>query len=294
MMASTSEGMRVEADIDWLAATYNQGDLQRRLPFFLLSERHFDAGSSRFYPVVRRYECGAMVSYGRTEQQGAQVQFGGTAIRNVRRTYGLDALSILQNVRSNSRKVSRIDVYADVHNGELDIELLARQSVLDEYLVSSAKSSRYIREGNEGGEGLYIGTRRSKRFVRIYDKGFEMNLDNYRKGSHLRIELQNNQQHARRVAAMLTDGDSGISMIPIIINSFAHFDMEAWRVPMGQVAVSPPPLRGEESSDKRWEWLSKTVAPSIARYVHEFPESAHELNRIISEHLRSLGSDVEG
>lgn len=153
------------------------------------------------------------------------------------------------------------------------IEWLHNGLIISSHAQYGSRSMVRDTEGDTRGvlqsvETTYIGDyskRAKKGIVRGYDKGLEMNLDQFLIS---RFEVEDKREKAHTTAKALADGVS-------IGSAFrARFDVQCER---WQAMVSSPPFehtrgegkpRGDEGERaRRWHWLMTQVAPALGRAI---------------------------
>jgi len=243
----------------------------------------------RFYERVLRFDCGARMAFGRTDRLGYQLSFGGDALREAYAMHGVDAFSILDNMHHNARNITRVDMYVDALNSNLSISELASEDGLAKLTTPSRTPPTYIRQASGTGEGLYVGSMKKRtRLARIYDKGAELRLEDYKIGSHIRIEMQCQQKHARASTAAILASDEPAIAIPAIIKNFCDFDTDEWRAVLGDTKMRVVTDRSVPSDETRWIWLRDAVAPAMAKFFYRHPHLVGEYREILDEEYRKV------
>jgi len=174
----------------------------------------------------------------------------------------LEVSEVLAYVYENQFEMSRIDVAVDVPewwNGALFYEHLT-EGLVD----TQAKKHQFIRSNT--GWTVYVGSRTSERFLRIYDKQAQTGGT----GPWTRVELECKGEYARGVAAFLHLNQ--LQGIPAIIRGFADWrSRDEWTANM----ASPTPFFGVPKREKHADvqkWLLQSVAPSFVRECFADPQ----------------------
>lgn len=182
---------------------------------------------------------------------GCHVSWSGSALT------GRDSEAILRKALYDGGRCSRIDIAVDV-DAKLPIQGLY-QAFLRKQVRTQAKAARLLLEGD--GATLYVGSRTSEQYLRIYDKQAET------KGDHpwTRIELECKGSKARGVSNHVAI--AGLTDVPAIVRGFADWSKRADWV----ACMSSPPLSSElpkeESRKDTQAWLVTSVAPALARQI---------------------------
>lgn len=118
-------------------------------------------------------------------------------------------------------------------------------------------------EDTEGGSTLYVGSRSSMRFGRVYDKGREQNSEE--KGKLYRWELEIKDVLADQCVAMLAGSEDSQRQIMAIVGDFftTRGVPVAFRVPRMEESFSIPRIRQEDAGSIKW--FNGPVATAVAR-----------------------------
>lgn len=167
----------------------------------------------------------------------------------------LDVWMLIDHVVDNDYSVSRIDLAIDVPERWEGV-ILARLLQIG-WVTTAAKKWQHI-TGTTGWT-VYVGSRTSERFLRVYDKGAQMGTDD----AWTRVELECKGDYARGITKYLCqEGASGAGNI---IKDFADFEnYTPWRLAM----ACPTPFTGIPKVEKQTDtqaWLLNTVAPSLVK-----------------------------
>lgn len=278
--------------IDWLSVTF-KGDLtdlelRKALSFgFPLKTWQRDKGKFGYSQAfIHPFGIMVMSNHSRPEM-GVHVSFSGRALRSLTEQ-GVTAVEMLVWSLENQGRISRLDLAIDVFDVKIDpIALAKSERVKSE--PGTARKWSYI-QGHDGGTTAYIGSRKSERFLRIYDKAAEQ-----RRAGELwtRFELELKSDSARAAAkhfALLSDGERPEYIKGLIKALFNPAD-ETFQEAMQGVAE---PLKTEkDTEDNTVDWLLGTVARTMAKTMGRradvnvwdlFCEAVHT-------NLRAMGHD---
>lgn len=212
-----------------------------------------------------------------------------------------------------SAKFTRLDVAIDERGGmAFDLIGLMADSVEAGELCVLRKSSRVISRAREevSGDTLYLGSRESPVFVRVYDKGLEMG--NATMGQHVRFEVEYKDSHAHAFAYSLAHSrpvdESGdrCEHDTVTVCKLAH-DLalssvdfrenngrselsrrprvgwwEEFRAGADDLSLDVPP-RGESTLDSYVKWMCEAVIPTLIRIKHQTGQSVDDLCRAMIE-----------
>lgn len=156
----------------------------------------------------------------------------------------------------------RIDLAIDIRESDLSIVRLFNQ-LKDGTAQTRAKTFNLITGST--GDTLYVGSRTSDLFLRVYDKGAQLETgENWK-----RVELEVKGTRAIIVAREFASrDDNGVyKMTKSLIAGMAQFDDDTWRDLVGDLT-----LRLGKSQDNLPDtagWILGQVAPAMARYMNE-------------------------
>lgn len=192
---------------------------------------------------------------GSVENMGVHVQWPGQALKTV------DYQGRVRYALYTGGRVTRIDLAVDIptafdFRGFFDC---ARAGGLD----TRARKASII--DSDSGTTVYIGSRTSEQYLRIYDKAAEARLE----GDLTRIELEAKGSTANGIAHYLAS--AGFDNMPAIIRAFCDWPsnprwVEIWS---GIQAIGIPHEQRQRDTER---WLLKTVIPAIKR----LPEHSEE------------------
>ncbi len=204
---------------------------------------------------------GCRIMWSSTRQDmGTYISYSGKALNAYlsREIYPTD---IMQAHVSNGDVCKRIDLAIDVSNSAIEIadlyDLLKRG-------LADTTAKKYSLITSNTGDTLYVGSRESEQFLRIYDKAKEQgDMATDKK----RIELEIKGDRSKQICAILSDAtiESADRRTRALINSVIVFDSEIWREIMGTDAQGL--ARSKDNDSDTEKWLLEQVAPAMARYI---------------------------
>ena len=168
--------------------------------------------------------------------------------------------------------ISRLDIAWTVWGISDQSKQIARHSVETEDYRKSLRSRPYkvrLIDGKGDGDTLYVGTRVSELWLRVYDKERSPNGGNEYKTA-LRYECECKEQLAQRAySGCVSNGYSAASCLQVLTGLLARRGV----VPLGigsirqkPVGITPLPVTSLEGS---LSWLEKQARPTIARLMRE-------------------------
>lgn len=275
--------MEVTWTIDWISATFkntlNDAAIRNALSFGFPRKAWTETTPRFGYKHALQHPLGHMVMFnpGRPEM-GVHIILGGRALREIANG-GHTAVKMLEWVGENGGRVTRLDLAIDVKDEAVDLIALAQCPRVKEAPGSARKWSQV--QGSDGGQTVYIGSRQSEKFLRIYDKRIESGqLDR----AWTRFELEIKGDTSRVVAAeflALQDSERS-AYIRGIMRAMFNPDDTLYQTIMSTQAVLVS--AGKSTEDNTLEWLIQTVAKTVAKTilrrsdVDVWAEFAHAVN----------------
>jgi len=188
---------------------------------------------------------------------GVHVSWSGSALREV------EPRTVLRQALAAGATVRRIDIALDVHYpfwAKMMYDDLENGAV-----ITQAKSHQLITSNT--GWTIYVGSRTSEKFLRIYDKQAEAGLNH----PLTRIELECKNDYAEGIAQHIDQ--EGYNQFPAIIKGFCDFPEYApWVEHLASPTLSAGIPKKEKTSDTK-RWLMESVAPALAKVMahdHDF------------------------
>lgn len=245
--------------IDWLSGT----NWQRRDELQLQAFAHRMTGKRDSKPARAMYGYqyavknpdGIIFESGAREDMGTHIQASGTALTSLlNRTEGL---FLLTNMIA-SIVPSRIDLAVDTDTAF--VSAFAKQA---ENGVLNTRARRWsIINSQDNGQTVYIGSRSSEQFLRVYNKGSEQGLSDI---PWTRIELEN-----KGSAAIAVKGAIRAASIPscckTYIRGFCDSDLPEWRAAFDGPAIYHKSNKGITNTRA---WLLETCAPAMRRLIDD-------------------------
>lgn len=143
-----------------------------------------------------------------------------------------------------------------------------------ENLTFGANRKAVKLEGSDGGGTLYIGSRRSDNYGRIYDKGIESDVTNHA-GAIWRYEVEFKQERARSVANQLqTIACNKLGPAKAIVETVYKWfdDRECPPIFHRQGGAAPISLKlkvVDTTTEKQLTWLRLQVSPVVKRLLKD-------------------------
>jgi len=250
--------------IDWISGTF-KGDLNdldiRKVCTFGFPLKAWTQAVPRFgYSVCFIHPFGhyVMANYGRPEM-GVHLAFTGRALRSLSEG-GIEAASMLSWMLEQGAKITRLDLAIDAFDLDIDPMLLAQAPRVPD-APGTARKWSFVK-GHDDGCTAYIGSRKSEKFLRIYDKAAEQGLKDRK---WVRFELEFKSDAAKAAAhhfGLLGDAERPGYIKGLIRDLFNPQD-ETFQAVMDAPAQALKTIKDTE--DNTLEWLVGAVAKSIAK-----------------------------
>ena len=259
--------------IDWVAATMPQKMTTAfTLQTYVSQALHIwqgawgrVRGANGYKLALEHLETKAVVRSNGNDDMGTRIVLSGTALNELSKTQQLT--DIVQRLCTLSGKITRLDLAIDViGDARADIPRLHDLYLAQQCSTKSKTPPTLIRSGLDG-YTLYVGSRTSERFMRIYNKQAERRAN----GEHVdyqwvRIELELKGERAANCAKTIAASGNNIAdVICAHIGDFISFD-EAW----WKEALTGKAIELQQSTRKLTDtetWLLEQVAPAFARQL---------------------------
>jgi hypothetical protein len=209
---------------------------------------------------------------GYTGYQCGQVCVGERPDSSIVRLTGKAAHDWASDGLPTGHNISRLDISLTIW-GVLDqSELIARHNVESVDYRKSLRSRPYAVsriDGNGDGDTLYLGSRTSEQFVRIYDKERAPNSDNSYKTA-LRYECECKEQLALSAyQGCVNPRYSATSCLSVLTGLLARRGVSPALV--GSIQSKPIAITGVPISDleSTLSWLKVQVKPTVSRLMRE-------------------------
>lgn len=144
-----------------------------------LSAEFMTVKPARFYAYAFEIKPSFRIDVAKnTSHQGVKVTIGGQMLQM------LDQRNLVERVVFHLYKATRIDIAYDILNEKFSVADIWKRVVADEGL--DGKRSKQFIDGKTG-QTMYLGSRTSERFARLYDKGKQTGMID---GTWLRWEVE--------------------------------------------------------------------------------------------------------
>lgn len=220
------------------------------------------------YRQARKFPSGMMVMFdGSTSTMGWHYVYSGSAIKTLDETFQDGGQHILNWHVGQGHKCTRIDLAVDVYDAPTLLPVLKDSAEHHEW-YGTAHSATTIQSSDGKGLTIYVGSRSSERFVRIYDKAAQLG----KQGDWTRIEAEIKGDSARQVARAIVElNTGGLSMVANgVINRVCTFPCASWEAVFDGEKMEIGTPKVEEK--KTEEWILGQVASAVAKFEREYPD----------------------
>jgi DNA relaxase NicK len=241
---------------------------------------YVEAGASSFYK--KRFinsELGiAILTHHNKSPESSAVQIPGSALSTLNFE---DQIKIIKELFSLGGKFTRLDLYVDTHGQNITQVEEAIEHTKN--ITSTALSVMPItptHAGNKLGWTLYLGSRSSNRFWRIYDKGFEQSKSQLDLNSWHRVEVELKQGYAHDAVLQITNKEH--HCYALLIQGLVISD-SAW--------INPPVFWSELKTIDVQLSTSRPI-PNLKSFVNNCQNSFFPRIRMLSKELNVPVEDI--
>lgn len=257
--------------IDWISITF-KGDGQNVGKFLALytprSESH-SATPRNGYTAATVSNSGVLCMWhDNYPEMGYHVIFDGTSLRYLFQHGGVHAEEILKASAHAGGSVTRLDLAEDAQNDGVNMQSIWDSCAKKQTAGTARKFARM--NGLDGGDTIYIGSRQSERFVRLYDKAAEMNLPGQ---DWKRLELELKGMMARAAVDALVHGQSLWSVFDMFIKDAVDIpENRHWRKFFTGRTVDGEMTKIQRVSDRE-TWIDTQVIKAVMDHYIEHRDS---------------------
>jgi len=259
--------MEINFTIDWLAYTCKPSEQYKPWDYAYPAGVLFtDEKPSHGYA-----ECIGNAAFARIQwnkfrpEMGVHVQYSGSSL-NVYNLNGTPKERINKFHIARDDKCTRMDLALDVHDSNLSIRSLYAQ-LKRGTAITKFKTWNII--DGPAGTTLYLGSRQSEQFIRIYDKAKEQGTD----GNWKRIEMELKGDKAKMFAQEVSKHTDFVTAQRTrqAIKALVEFPTATWREIVGDLAIGI--ASAKEGKTDTIAWLLSLVAPAMGRYIRKYGDN---------------------
>lgn len=170
-------------------------------------------------------------------------------------------------IKQRPRRVTRLDLCVDVYLTK-GPQHLARKAYAEVKEIGEKQRKYSLFEGTDNGATLYVGSRQSQQFGRLYDKGVESK--SAPPGLYWRFETEYKKPLSTEVSELLSELTSEERHEQIknrVANWFADRHINVAKV-LANAAASPIVVMQRQTSvDRKIAWLHSQVSPTVRMLI---------------------------
>jgi hypothetical protein len=257
--------------LDWLAMTFKEMTLESKafLNIYACLDPVVSEAPHNGYDTSDKDANGVVVSWHSVrDEMGRHAVFAGSALRNIFSSGSVSQKQLLLSALDAGASITRLDLAKDATNASIDLDNIWRAIENGANKGNARKTSRM--QSNDNGYTIYIGSRQSDRFARIYDKSAQLGglIDEWK-----RFEIECKGMVARAVARHLVDNEDwasafdtiakGMLDLPQTKDYLAFFTRDS-------VTVGIPKI---EKQTDRERWIIEQCFPAIVKHYQDNRES---------------------
>lgn len=257
--------------IDWLAGTFRSwtNEAEAFINQFASADPVETMDPRNGYSIAQRDHNGVQLLWNSNDSRmGYHVVFSGSTLRDIFENTGLQSLALLRASVDAGLRISRLDLAKDCTGEAVDGQAIYQSLKQVSHGGTTRNFSRI--ENAQGGQTIYMGSRQSERFVRLYDKA-QQTGDSTK--LWWRLEIETKGDVSRIVADALAAGtdasqvfDSTIAKMvgPIASGPLKQFHsggMVSWGLP-----------KVEKQTDRE-KWIAEQVIGAVAKHYIDNPGS---------------------
>ncbi len=257
--------------IDWLAATFKEYTHEAETFFnsFARNGATQAADARNGYTRSTMDGCGVVVQWNPDyPSMGHHCIFSGSSLRNLFTSTSIQPGSLLRAIVDAGGNISRLDLAKDLTEEPFDYEAVY-QSIKQGTAGGNTRTFSKLESG-ENGYTIYMGSRQSERFARLYNKAAQSGLPD---ALWARFEIETKGMVARAVATSLVKSHDwsgtfdGIVLGMVGNAKTAH--LEQFFIP-GNVPIGIPKI---ERQTDRERWIEGQVISAVSRHYIDNPNS---------------------
>lgn len=238
------------------------------------------------YALAKQHPFGHMVmsNYKRPDM-GVHVMMNGGALSKLTELQ-YDTLNLLSWAMGEGARITRLDLAIDVHDVPVEIKHLPALKQVKGQEGSALKWN--LITGSDGGVTLYIGSRKSEKFMRVYNKAVQMDIPG---ANWTRFELEVKRDTCRTIAAAISalKRDEVAPYVKGLMRSLFNPADQTYQLIMDAPAVTVPSTK--DASDNTIDWLINSVAKTLAKQMrmHHDTDVIGMFTDAVHANLKQLG-----
>lgn len=257
--------------LDWLAFTFREDTIGQQdfLHTFASSKGAVEITATNGYRTAYRSGQGVVVQWNVDRpEMGYHVVISGSAIRHVLEYHQLDQKTLVEKIVNAGGSITRLDLAKDLTGKHVSLDTIYQTLERGEYSGSARKFAQI--HSLNGGNTVYVGSRQSEKFIRIYNKAAESNLPGE---LWFRFELETKGMVARALASLLTSETTWQAEFDAIAQHMVNVPACADYQAFFEGTDQPIGLPKIEKKSDREAWIEGQVMPAVVKHFIEHPDS---------------------
>lgn len=256
----------VDQGVDWLTCTTKDD----RVGFTWLelfrsvaeSDKHLKAAQTDWQIMGYKGQCTDGIEWGWSENWGYILRLHGSASRQ-----------LWPQLKPSATNITRVDLQVTISLDREDTKVADRTYTIADSASTKRKKLTVTRiENNKGGNTVYIGSRNSSQYARLYDKGAELGQA---PGHIWRYEVEVKKPLSFPLFSEIyseferdpTQATARQKMVGYVWNWFDARGVIPLFRPNQYDIIIDNSVRVETSTEKKLAWLHTQVRPSVLRLI---------------------------
>jgi Replication initiation factor len=260
----------IEVSIDWISVTFKgvSPDEKKWIDNYASHQIYDPTRAANGYSDASVSETGVIHMWSSSrEEMGHHFVAGGTALRYILAHDGIPSTKVLIDAINARGRITRFDVAKDVKRTPVDYDAIWQELAERRYTGTVRLPSRH--QSANGGYTIYLGSWRSDKFARIYNKAAEQNVD----GEWHRYELVLKGKVATNLAKFLAQNNDIVALFDTVTKAMVTLDkfgLIQMFYDNDTITLALPTI---EKVTDREKWIAEQVMPAVAKHYQEHPDS---------------------
>lgn len=257
--------------IDWLSVNFKEwtNEAKRFVRTYASSDPVQNTTPRFGYSVATVDNNGVVVQWNTDRSDmGYHVIFSGSTLRHIFSRAGVQPEALLHATINAGGNISRLDLAKDATGKAIDLQAIY-QSLEQGNNRGTARTYGRI-TSNGGGDTIYVGSRQSEKFIRIYDKAAQTGSKHE---AWYRFEVETKGMVARALAVSLDYSGNWAGCFDTIVKAMVDMPKSTDYEAFFQQGVVPIGLPKLEKQTDREKWVRDQVIPAVAKHYIDNPYS---------------------
>lgn len=269
--ARSLENNMLSITLDWLAFTFREDthEAGEWIRLYASDKANVSVTARNGYRDAYQTKTGIVVQWNvDREEMGYHVVIAGSAIRNVLQYHELDQKTLVQTVIDAGGSITRLDLAKDLQGVSISLDAIYQALEQGAYSGTARKFAQI--HSLDGGNTIYVGSRQSEKFIRIYNKAAQSKIPG---ALWFRFEIETKGMVARALSKILVESEVWSSAFDTVSKHMVDIqnlsDYQAFFAP-GVVEIGIPK---QEKQTDREAWIEVQVMPAVVKHFVEHPDS---------------------